>query len=67
MFFSIITKNLNREILTRNLVTFKSGMGLKMRFYYYGRSRKNMIFGGSQKPIYRGELPKKGGFGSLQI
>ena len=45
MFFSIITKNLNREILTRNLVTFKSGMGLRIRFYY-GRSRKNLIFGG---------------------
>ena len=23
MFFSVITKNLNREILTKNLVTFK--------------------------------------------
>ena len=29
MFFSAITKNLNREILTENLVTFKRWDGLK--------------------------------------
>ena len=29
MFFSVITKNLNREILTENLVTFKRWDGLK--------------------------------------
>ena len=28
MFFSVITKNLNREILTENLVTFKRWDGL---------------------------------------
>ena len=35
MFFSIITKHLNWEILTQNLVTFerflKDGMGLRMK------------------------------------
>ena len=32
MLFSVITKNLNCEILTKNLVTFKRyGMGLRMK------------------------------------
>ena len=34
------------------------------KFYYYGGSLKNLIFreggGGHKKPIYWGELPKKG-------
>ena len=29
MFFSVITKNLNWEILTKNLVTFKRWYGVK--------------------------------------
>ena len=29
MFFSVITKNLNWEILTKNLVTFKKQDGVK--------------------------------------
>ena len=29
MFFSVITKNLNWEILTKNLVTFKTWDGFK--------------------------------------
>ena len=29
MFFSVITKNLNWEILTKNLVTFKRWNGIK--------------------------------------
>ena len=29
MFFSVITMNLNWEILTKNLVTFKRGDGVK--------------------------------------
>ena len=29
MFFSVIAKNLNREILTENLVTFKRWDGVK--------------------------------------
>ena len=47
MFFSVITKNLNWEILTKNLVTFKGWMGLRclvcdyfdiqeLFFTYYG-------------------------------
>ena len=31
-FFSVITKNQNWEILTKNLVTFKDTMGLKMKW-----------------------------------
>ena len=31
MFFFAITKNFNWEILTKNLVTFKDGMGLRMK------------------------------------
>ena len=29
--FSVTTKNLNWKILTKNLVTFKDGMGLRMK------------------------------------
>ena len=37
MFFSVTTKNLNREILTKNLVTFKRWDGVKYeKFEYYG-------------------------------
>ena len=51
MFFSIITKNLNWDILTKNLVTFKRWNGVKdEKFKYYGGSMKNPIFrAGSQK------------------
>ena len=31
MYFSVITKNLNWEILTKNLVTFKDKMTLRMK------------------------------------
>ena len=45
MFFSVITKNLKREILTKNLVTFKRWDGVKYeKFEYYGCSLKNPIF-----------------------
>ena len=33
MFFSVITNILNWEMVTKNLVTFKDGMGLKMRHF----------------------------------
>ena len=33
MFFSVITKNLNWEILSKNLVTLKNGIGLRMKYY----------------------------------
>ena len=49
MLFSVITKNLNWEILTKNLVTFKKWDGVKdKKFEYYRGSLKNLIFmGGS--------------------
>ena len=31
MFLSVITKNLNGEILAKNLVTFKDGIGLRIK------------------------------------
>ena len=37
MFFSVRTKNLNWEILTKNSVTFKRWDGVKdEKFWYYG-------------------------------
>ena len=53
MFFSVITKNLNWEILTKNLVIFKRWDGAKdEKFLYYGGSLKNLIFKvGHEKPI----------------
>ena len=45
MFFSIITKNSNWEILTNNLVTFRRWDGAKDEtFEYYGDSLKNSSF-----------------------
>ena len=42
-----MTKNLNWEILTENLVTFKMWGGVKdEKFYYYGGSLKNVTFRG---------------------
>ena len=36
MFLPVITKNLNREILTKSLITFKIWDGVKDgKFYYY--------------------------------
>ena len=51
MFFSVITKNLNWEILTKNLVTFKRWDGVKdEKFYCCAGSLKNLIFrGGFEK------------------
>ena len=44
MFSSVITKNLNWEILTKNLVTFKRwDGGNDEKFDYYGGSLKNPI------------------------
>ena len=50
MFFSVITKKLNWQILTKNLVSFKRWDGVKdEKFQYYWTSLKNLIFkGGSQ-------------------
>ena len=70
MFFSVVTKNSNWEISTKNLVTFKREDGVKdenfnilcvhwkIRRLGEGSSRKNHI---------EGELHKKRGLDSLQI
>ena len=63
MFFSVITRNLNWEILTKNLVTFKRWDRVNdEKFEHYGDLLENLIFKGAgvhKKPIYRRELPKK--------
>ena len=55
MFFSVITKNFNWEILIKNLVTFKRWDGVKYENLYYGSSLKNLILRGveQEKPIYQ--------------
>ena len=55
---TVITKNLNWEIITKNLVAFKRWDGVKEeKFYYYGVSPINPTCTGGfhEKPIYRGE------------
>ena len=55
MFFSVMTKNLNWEISTKNLDTFKrwDGDGVNdEKFQYYGSSLKDPIFN-------RGEVHEK--------
>ena len=67
MFFSVIITNLNCEVLTKNLVTFKRWDGIKDEKFYWV-SPKNPIFKWVlKKPIYRGELLKKGGMDCLQF
>ena len=47
MFFSVITKNLNWEILTNNsaiLLLLEDEMGLRMKNFNMGGSLKNLIF-----------------------
>ena len=65
----VITKNLDWEILTKNLIIFKRWGGVKdEKFYFHRGSLKNPILGGfHEKPIYSGKLPKRKGFDSLQI
>ena len=68
MFFSVITKNSNWEILPKNLVTFQRWDGIKdEKLKYLSGSLKTLTFsgkgGGSRKTnIEGGGLPKKGGF-----
>ena len=45
MFFSVITKNLNWEILTKNLVTFKKLDGVKDKVFL-------MLCGFTEKPDF---------------
>ena len=62
MFFSVITKNLNWEILTKNLVTFKRWHGVKdEKFSCYRVSLKSPIFREWWIAL------KEGGLDSLQI
>ena len=64
MFFSVITKNLIWEILTKNLITFKRWDGLKDgKFQYYLGSLKNLIFKAGPRKT---NMPKKWGLESLQ-
>ena len=47
IFFSVITKNPSREILTKDLVTFKRYDRVKdEKLYYFGFSLKNPTFRG---------------------
>ena len=39
--FSVITKNLNWETLTKNLVTLKNWMGLRMKTFNIGFTEKS--------------------------
>ena len=60
MFFSVITKNLSLEILTKNLLTFKRRDGSKMKpLIFLGFTEKsNFQMGqgkGFKKKQYRGE------------
>ena len=58
MFFSVLTKNLNWEILTENLVTFKKWDGVKdEKFQYHWCSLKN--------PVFRGSLTKNQYIGGI--
>ena len=72
MFFSYISKNLNWEILTENLVTFKRWDGAKHEKILISWRFREKFDGagggvGHEKPIYRGELSKTGGLDSLRI
>ena len=73
MFISVITKNLNWEILTKNLVMFKRWDGVKDKKWKtlisWAFTEKSSFYGGvHEKPIYRGELSKKvGDLNILQI
>ena len=65
MFFSTITKNLNLEFLTKNLVTFKRPDGVnddKCWYLYLESSMKKMIFsaGDSQETKMLGDCLKRG-------
>ena len=63
MIFSAITKNLNWEILAKNLATFKTWHGIKdEKFYHYVGSLKYLIRLGVTKNQYiDGKYLKKGG------
>ena len=67
MFFSVITKTLNWEVLTKNLFIFKRRNGVKGGLILWGITEKSDISRSSRKENILRELRKKGGLGSLQI
>ena len=71
MFFSVVTKNLNWEILTKNLVAFKRcDMVKDGKSKYYEDALKNLIFqiGGLWKTNIQGlNCLKRRDLESLQI
>ena len=69
MFCSVITKNSNWEILTKNIVTFKRQYGVKDEKLFGGFTEKSNFWGGgdSRKTNMERGLPKNGALDSLQI
>ena len=67
MFFSVITKNLNWEVLTKNLFTFKRRNEVKEGLTLWGITEKSDFSRSSRKDNILRELRKKGGLGSFQI
>ena len=72
MFFSVLTKNLNWEILTKDVVavTFKRWDGVKdEKLQYYGGSLKNSIFrkGVTKNQYIRGKCLKRGAWATCRF
>ena len=68
MFFSVSTRNLNWEILTKNLVAFKRWGGVKdEKFWYHGCSLKNPTFKRrfTKNQYIGGNCLKEGGLGQF--
>ena len=62
MFCSVITKNSNWEILTKNIVTFKRQYGVKDEKLFAGFTEKPNFLGKGihEKPLCRGDCLKIG-------
>ena len=60
MNFPVITKNLNKEILTKNLATFRRWDGVKDEKLWGFTEKSDFRGGGHEKPIYRGNCLKRG-------
>ena len=70
IFFSVITNNSNREILPKDLVTFKRKGGIKdeqVLIFWEFTERSDFKGGGSQKTNIEGVCLKRGDLGHLQI
>ena len=55
-FFVVITKNLNWEILTKNLVTLKDEMRFRMKNFNIMEAQWKIWFLGRSQKIYRGRI-----------